>query len=1050
MTVASNLIPTRLTELAEYGGSDDSGYTFYVLGGVTYKVRFGNLVSVSQVPTTRTITAGTGLSGGGDLSANRTLTANLSNSNPAALGVVSPGFADFMSRYDHVHPALNLSDATQTSSTLLLSRGGTGGNLTAVHGGVVYSGASALAVTGAGTPGQVLMSNGANAPIWNTVTGTGTVSSVSGSGGTTGLTLTGGPITGIGTLTIGGTLIVANGGTGAATLTGYVKGNGTSAFTAAATVPASDISSGAALTRVDDTNVTLTLGGTPSTALLAAASLTLGWTGTLAVARGGSGAATLTGYLKGNGTSAFTASATVPASDISSGAALTRVDDTNVTLTLGGTPGSALLAAASLTLGWTGTLAASRGGTNNGFFAVSGPATSAKTFTFPNASATVLTDNAAVTVLQGGTGQTSYTNGQLLIGNTTGNTLDKATLTAGAAIIVTNGGGSISIATPITTEGDLIIGNGANSATRLAIGANNTVLTSNGATASWVAAGASLLGQTDSASPFETALGSGAGTSSTGVDNTFVGYNSGTSNTTGTDNTAVGYQALGTSVSSTHNTAVGANALLANSAGADNVAVGSGALDANTTGTGNVGAGRNALGANTTGTRNTAVGFTALGAAVSALDNTAVGYNALAATTTGANNVAVGSGALDANTTGSNNIGMGVDALGVNTTGANNTAIGHQSLDANTIGTNNTAVGSAALGANTTGVDNTAIGSGALDVNTVGTNNTAVGKDALGANTTGIDNTAVGSGALDVNTIGTGLVAVGRDALGANTTGVRNVAVGMNALKAAAAAVDNTAIGYNALTASTGGANNTAVGAGALDVSDGGSDNTAVGKDALGANTTGVNNTAVGVNALVANTIGTSNVSVGRNALAGNTTGVDNVAVGTTAGFSIAAGTQNTFVGAIAGTTLISGSNNTVLGYDAEPSSATVSNEITLGNASVATLRCQVTTITALSDARDKANIQDIPLGLDFIGALRPRMFDWNQRDGANPGKVDFGFIAQELDEAEQKAGYADYTRLVYKGNPDRWEATPGQLLPIMVKAIQELSAKVAALEAKP
>jgi len=49
--------------------------------------------------------------------------------------------------------------------------------------------------------------------------------------------------------------------------------------------------SGAALTKVDDTNVTLTLGGTPATSLLAATSLTLGWSGQLAVSRGGTGIA---------------------------------------------------------------------------------------------------------------------------------------------------------------------------------------------------------------------------------------------------------------------------------------------------------------------------------------------------------------------------------------------------------------------------------------------------------------------------------------------------------------------------------------------------------------------------------------------------------------------------------------------------------------------------------------------------------------------------------------------------------------------------------------
>jgi hypothetical protein len=45
----------------------------------------------------------------------------------------------------------------------------------------------------------------------------------------------------------------------------------------------------------------------------------------------------------------------------------------------------------------------------------------------------------------GGFGQSSYTEGQLLIGNTTGNTLTKATLTGGSNICVTNGNGSITI-----------------------------------------------------------------------------------------------------------------------------------------------------------------------------------------------------------------------------------------------------------------------------------------------------------------------------------------------------------------------------------------------------------------------------------------------------------------------------------------------------------------------------------------------------------------------------------------------------------------------------
>jgi len=51
-----------------------------------------------------------------------------------------------------------------------------------------------------------------------------------------------------------------------------------------------------------------------------------------------------------------------------------------------------------------------------------------------------------IAVADGGTGQTTYTDGQLLIGNSTGNTLAKATLTAGTGISVTNGSGTITLA----------------------------------------------------------------------------------------------------------------------------------------------------------------------------------------------------------------------------------------------------------------------------------------------------------------------------------------------------------------------------------------------------------------------------------------------------------------------------------------------------------------------------------------------------------------------------------------------------------------------------
>ena len=90
-------------------------------------------------------------------------------------------------------------------------------------------------------------------------------------------------------------LPVANGGTGRATLTGYVKGSGTTGFTAAATIPVADI------------------------------------TGVATVAQGGTGAGTLTGYVKGTGTTAMTAAATVPYGDVSGRAWINTSSNINQT-----------------------------------------------------------------------------------------------------------------------------------------------------------------------------------------------------------------------------------------------------------------------------------------------------------------------------------------------------------------------------------------------------------------------------------------------------------------------------------------------------------------------------------------------------------------------------------------------------------------------------------------------------------------------------------------------------------------------------------------------
>lgn len=81
--------------------------------------------------------------------------------------------------------------------------------------------------------------------------------------------------------------------------------------------------------------------------------------------------------------------------------------------------------------------------TEDGAQTLTGKTMSGASNTFSNIPFSALAGT--VTVAAGGTGQTSYTDGQLLIGNSSGNTLTKATLTAGTNIAVTNGGGSITV-----------------------------------------------------------------------------------------------------------------------------------------------------------------------------------------------------------------------------------------------------------------------------------------------------------------------------------------------------------------------------------------------------------------------------------------------------------------------------------------------------------------------------------------------------------------------------------------------------------------------------
>jgi hypothetical protein len=109
------------------------------------------------------------------------------------------------------------------------------------------------------------------------------------------------------------------------------------------------------------------------------------------------------------------------------------------------------------------------------------------------------------------------------------------------------------------------------------------------------------------------------------------------------------------------------------------------------------------------------------------------------------------------------------------------------------------------------------------------------------------------------------------------------------------------------------------------------------------------------------------------------------------------------------------------------------------------------TTISAISDARLKENIQDIDVGLDAVMALKPRKFDWKEGKGKDI-KGDRGWIAQEFEQVfpEMVGTWRDEP----PEGEEPYKSVGADLIPVLVKAIQEqqqmieeLKAKVAALE---
>jgi hypothetical protein len=329
--------------------------------------------------------------------------------------------------------------------------------------------------------------------------------------------------------------------------------------------------------------------------------------------------------------------------------------------------------------------------------------------------------------------------------------------------------------------------------------------------------------------------------------------------------------------------------------------------------------------------------------------------------------------------------------------------------------------------------------------------------------------------------------ATGLNALYSNTTGNSNTASGVQALFSNTTGANNTASGYAALLSNTTGVQNTASGAAALYYNTTGANNTASGVSALESNTTGNNNTASGVSALYFNTTGYDNTASGQAALQSNTTGYQNTANG------VSALDLNTTFSNIGG-----------FGFNAQ---VTGSNQIQLGDASTTTYAYGA--VQNRSDIRDKADVRDTTLGLEFVNDLRPVDFKWDMREDYRPeapksvakpaelkedasdedkakyaeelaayeayvvlkdkwledvklsnithdgskkrNRFHHGLIAQEVKAVLDAKGidFGGFQDHSVKGGDDVLSIGYEELIAPLIKAVQELSAEVAALKAK-
>ena len=246
--------------------------------------------------------------------------------------------------------------------------------------------------------------------------------------------------------------------------------------------------------------------------------------------------------------------------------------------------------------------------------------------------------------------------------------------------------------------------------------------------------------------------------------------------------------------------------------------------------------------------------------------------------------------------------------------------------------------------------------------------------------------------------------------------------------------------------------------------------------------TAGTSNVRFGVNA--GNSIisgGNYNTVVGDEAGTAITTGDNNTAVGKSAGGAITTGTENTLLGSLAGDALTTGASNTIIGYNIAANAVAGVRQVAIGSNFTAggdgtvrigtqfgqatlTLDGADTSWSATSDSRLKKDVADSTVGLNFIKSLRPVTFKWNAKNAVDnslpqynaessdpvygEGKAHHGFIAQEVKAVIDAHSDVANGHNIWVEDPDgTQQVAPSALIPMLVKAVQELSATITTLQ---